>query len=81
MKLTRIKLVSRESCSTHAPWETIIGLNLDHHDTCLFTKSIGGEGLPELTKFIHETLVEAKDRVRVRLEGRKSILDTLNKQY
>lgn len=30
--------------------ETIIGLNVDHHETCLFTKSLGGEELLDLNK-------------------------------
>jgi hypothetical protein len=50
--------------------ETVIGLNLNHHDTCLFTKSVGGEGLPELNKFIYETLQSAVDLVARRLEDR-----------
>ena len=51
--------------------ETVIGLNLNHHDTCLFTKSIGGEGLPEFNKFIHETLNNAVHLVALRLEDRR----------
>ncbi|KAK3906405.1 hypothetical protein C8A05DRAFT_40822 [Staphylotrichum tortipilum] len=46
------------SCSTHAPMETVIGLNLSHHDTCLFTQSAGGEELFEFIKFIDRTLQE-----------------------
>ncbi|CAG8899390.1 unnamed protein product [Penicillium egyptiacum] len=48
--------------------ETAIGLNLDHKETCLFTKNLGDEGLPELTKFIHETLHDAVNLVALRLE-------------
>ncbi|OQD75303.1 hypothetical protein PENDEC_c007G00972 [Penicillium decumbens] len=62
------QLVNREACSTHAPMETVIGLNLDHFETCLFTKSVGGEGLPGLNKFIHETLYDAVNLVALRFE-------------
>ncbi|KAK2800317.1 hypothetical protein FQN51_006225 [Onygenales sp. PD_10] len=62
------QLVNREACSTRAPMETLVGLNLSHHDTCLFTKSMGGEGLPELNKFIYETLNDAPHLVALRLE-------------
>ncbi|KAJ5566022.1 hypothetical protein N7535_007660 [Penicillium sp. DV-2018c] len=62
------QLVDREACSTRAPMETVIGLNLDHHDVCLFTRSLGGEGLPEFNKFIHETLHDAAHRIGGRLE-------------
>ncbi|TVY55719.1 putative disease resistance protein [Lachnellula cervina] len=48
--------------------ETVVGLNLNHHDTCLFTKSVGGEGLPELNKFINETLHDAVHLIALRLE-------------
>lgn len=51
--------------------ETVIGLNLNHHDTCLFTKSVGGEGLPEFNKFIYETLNDAMHLVALRLEDRR----------
>lgn len=51
--------------------ETVIGLNLDHHDTCLFTQSVGGEGLPEFNKFIYETLHDAGHLVALRLEDRR----------
>jgi hypothetical protein len=64
-------LVSREACSTFAPMETLIGLNLDHFETCLFTKSVGGEGLPGLNKFIYETLDNAVNLVAMRLEERR----------
>lgn len=62
------QLVNREACSTHAPIETIIGLNLNHFETCFFTKSVGGEGLPGLNKFIHETLVDSANLVALRFE-------------
>ncbi|PLB49703.1 tetratricopeptide repeat domain-containing protein [Aspergillus steynii IBT 23096] len=65
------QLVSRDACSTHAPMETVIGLNLNHHDTCLFTKSIGGEGLPDLHRFIYETLNDAERVVALRLEDQE----------
>ena len=52
--------------------ETVIGLNLNHHDTCLFTKSVGGEGLSDLNKFIYETLQDAVQLVALRLEDRRS---------
>lgn len=48
--------------------ETVIGLNLNHHDICLFTKCIDGEGLPEFNKFIYETLHDAVHLVARRLE-------------
>jgi hypothetical protein len=64
-------LVTREACSTRAPLETVIGLNLNHHDTCLFTNSVGGEGLPEFNKFVHETLQDAASLVALRLQDRK----------
>lgn len=51
--------------------ETVIGLNLNHHETCLFTNSIGAEGLPELEKFVHRTLIDAENLVAIRLEDRK----------
>ncbi|KAL1884476.1 hypothetical protein Plec18167_002066 [Paecilomyces lecythidis] len=54
-------LVNREACSTRALLETVIGINLDHHDMCLFTKSISGEGLPEIMDLIHNTLQNAGD--------------------
>ncbi|KAK1751457.1 hypothetical protein QBC47DRAFT_391863 [Echria macrotheca] len=62
------QLVSREVCSIHAPMETVIGLNLNHYEMCLFTRSLGGEGLPELTKFIHDAMRDAPQLVAVRLE-------------
>ncbi|RAL14029.1 NB-ARC and TPR domain protein [Aspergillus homomorphus CBS 101889] len=65
------QLVNREACSTHAPMETVIGLNLNHHDTCLFTRSIGGEGLPELNKFMRDTLDSAAHLVALRLEDQE----------
>ncbi|KAF2665940.1 tetratricopeptide repeat domain-containing protein [Microthyrium microscopicum] len=65
------QLVYRETCSTHAPMETIIGLNVNHYDTCLFTKSVGGEGLAEFNKFIHETLHDATRLVALRLEDQE----------
>ncbi|KAK5680155.1 hypothetical protein LTS10_007082 [Elasticomyces elasticus] len=66
------QLVDREACSTHSPLETIIGLNLNHHDTCLFVRSVGNEGLPELNRFVHKTLQDAVRLVEIRLEDRKS---------
>jgi hypothetical protein len=51
--------------------ETVIGLNLNHHDACLSTKSVGGEGLPELSKFIYETLHNAVHLVAHRPEYRR----------
>ncbi|KAE8379026.1 tetratricopeptide repeat domain-containing protein [Aspergillus bertholletiae] len=65
------QLVNREACSTHSPMETVIGLNLNHHDTCFFTKSVGGEGLTEFNSFIHETLNDAKRLVALRLEDQE----------
>ncbi|KAJ5948681.1 hypothetical protein N7454_001988 [Penicillium verhagenii] len=61
-------LVNREACLTRAPMETVIGLNLDHFETCLFAKSIDGEGLSDLNKFIEKTLNEAGTLVAMRLE-------------
>lgn len=54
--------------------ETIIGLNVDHHETCLFTKSLGGEGLLDLNKFIRETLQDAVQLVALRHEDRELYL-------
>jgi hypothetical protein len=51
--------------------ETVIGLNLNHHDICVFTKSVGGEGLSEFNKFIYETLNDAVHLVALRLEDRR----------
>ena len=51
--------------------EKVIGLNLNHHDTCLFTKSVGAEGLLEFNKFIYETLNDAVHLVALRLEDRR----------
>ncbi|OIW35543.1 tetratricopeptide repeat domain-containing protein [Coniochaeta ligniaria NRRL 30616] len=65
------QLVNRDACSTHAPMETVIGLNLNHHDTCLFTRSIGGEGLSELHKFVHNTLLDAENLVALRLKDQE----------
>ncbi|OBR14340.1 Tetratricopeptide repeat domain-containing protein [Colletotrichum higginsianum IMI 349063] len=65
---SKYQFVSREACLTHAPLETVIGLNLDHHETCLFTKSRGAEGLTELNKFIHNTMLDAKHLVALRLK-------------
>ncbi|KAL2833318.1 tetratricopeptide repeat domain-containing protein [Aspergillus cavernicola] len=65
------QLVNRDACSTHAPMETVIGLNLNHHDTCLFTKSVGGEGLPEFNKFVQETLHDAMRLIALRLEDQE----------
>lgn len=51
--------------------ETVVGLNLNHHDTCHFSKSVGGEGLQELVNFIYKTLHSAVHLVALRLEERK----------
>lgn len=64
-------MVNREACSTRAQMETVIGLNLNHHDTCLFTQSIGGESLPELNEFLSKTLQDAARLIAVRLEDRR----------
>lgn len=53
--------------------ETVIGLNVNHNDTCLFTKSIGGENLQEFTKFVYETIHDATRLVSLRFEDRKSL--------
>ncbi|CCF33241.1 tetratricopeptide repeat domain-containing protein [Colletotrichum higginsianum] len=68
---SKYQFVSREACLTHAPLETVIGLNLDHHETCLFTKSRGAEGLTELNKFIHNTMLDAKHLVALRLKDQE----------
>lgn len=52
--------------------ETVVGLNLNHHDTCLFTKSAGGEGLFEFIQFITQTLHDAEQLIALRLEDRRS---------
>lgn len=57
--------------------ETVIGLNLNHHDTCIFTKSIGGEGLREFKKFIDDTLRDAVRLITLRLEDRR-LLGAIN---
>ncbi|GAB0138585.1 hypothetical protein EsDP_00006814 [Epichloe bromicola] len=46
----------------------LIGLNLNHHDTCVFTESVGGEGLPKFNEFVYETLHDAVRLVALRLE-------------
>lgn len=51
--------------------ETVIGLNVNHNDTCLFTRSTGGEGLREFNQFVIETLNDATRLVALRLEGRE----------
>ncbi len=51
--------------------ETVLGLNLSHHDSCLFTKSAGGEGLSEFNKFIDKTLRDAEQLIALRLEDRR----------
>ncbi|PGH16718.1 hypothetical protein AJ79_01591 [Helicocarpus griseus UAMH5409] len=71
LRQTYHQLVNREACSTHAPMETVIGLNLNHHETCLFTRSVGGEGLPELNKFIYDTLRNSVHLVALRLEDQE----------
>lgn len=48
--------------------ERVIGLNLNHNDTCLFTKSVSGEGLPDFHKFVSETFHDATRLVALRLE-------------
>ena len=60
------QLVDRDSCSTKSPMETLTGLNLNHHDMCLFNKTAGGEGLPALNKFLSETLQHAVNLVALR---------------
>lgn len=52
--------------------ETILGLNLNHRDICLFTKSMGGEGLTEFNEFVHETLHDAVHLIALRIEDRRS---------
>ncbi|EER42224.1 tetratricopeptide repeat domain-containing protein [Histoplasma capsulatum H143] len=56
--------------------ETVIGLNLNHHDTCLFTQSVGGEGLREFKNFIHESLHNAVHLVALRLEDLEQLEPT-----
>lgn len=51
--------------------EIVIGLNLNHHDTCLFTKSAGGEGLALFNNFISKTFHGAADLVARRFEDCK----------
>ncbi|KAI0441439.1 tetratricopeptide repeat domain-containing protein [Xylaria telfairii] len=65
------QLVNREACSTHSPMETVIGLNVNHHDACFFTRSLGGEGLLEFNKFIRETLRDAVNLVALRYEDQE----------
>ncbi|KAG9250043.1 tetratricopeptide repeat domain-containing protein [Emericellopsis atlantica] len=65
------QLVNREACLTRAPIETVVGLNLNHHDTCLFNKSVGGEGLSEFNKFVQETLHDAARLLALRMEDQE----------
>ena len=69
--LTAWQLVNRDACTIGAALETVLGLNLNHHDTCLFTASSGGEGLPELNKFLKDTLQDAGNLVERRLKEGK----------
>ncbi|KAK2600215.1 hypothetical protein QQS21_005011 [Conoideocrella luteorostrata] len=64
-------LVDHEACSTHAPMETVIGLDLNHHDTCIFTESAGGKGLPEFNKFVYEIFRDAARLVALRLKDQE----------
>lgn len=61
-------MVNRDACSTHAPMETVIGLNLNHRDSCLFAKTVDGEGINKFTKQIVEN---AEHLVALRLEDRR----------
>ena len=61
------QLVNREVCLTHSPMETVVGLNLDHHNICVFTESVGSEGLQELNEFVHKVSVDAVQLVALRL--------------
>ncbi|KAM5487384.1 hypothetical protein MaudMau93_004652 [Microsporum audouinii] len=60
-------LVNHDACLTHAPIETAIGLDLNHHNTCHFTKTPGGEGLTELNDFFHKVQRNAVNPVALRL--------------
>lgn len=51
--------------------ETVVGLNLDHQNTCIFTKSVGDEGLRELNEFMHKVLIDAVQLVALRLRERR----------
>jgi hypothetical protein len=51
--------------------ETVVGLNLDHHNTCVFTESVGGEGLRELNEFMHKVIVDAVQLVALRRRERR----------
>ncbi|EEP77378.1 predicted protein [Uncinocarpus reesii 1704] len=50
------QLADHEACWTRSPRETVISHNINHNDTCLFTKSVGGEGASELHHFIYKPL-------------------------
>jgi hypothetical protein len=50
--------------------EAVIGLNVNHYDTCLFTKSAGGEGLHDFNDFIDETFRGAIRLVALRQQDR-----------
>ncbi|OAA66342.1 tetratricopeptide repeat protein [Akanthomyces lecanii RCEF 1005] len=65
------QLVTRSTGSINTPLESVIGLNLNHHDTCLFTKSFDSEGLSQLRQFVCETLAEAPKLVDMRLEDQE----------
>lgn len=51
--------------------ETVVGLNLDHHNACIFTKSVDGEGLQELNRFVQKVLVDAVQLIAFRLRERR----------
>lgn len=51
--------------------ETVIGLNLNHHDTCLFTQSVGGESLPEFNNFVYNTLRAAAGLFAIQVKDRR----------
>ena len=66
------QLVDRETCSTHVPLETIVGLNVNHHDACIFTRSLCGGGLKMLNQFAKETFSDASQLVQFRFEARRN---------
>ncbi|ATY63318.1 hypothetical protein A9K55_008959 [Cordyceps militaris] len=66
------QLVTRSACSINTPLESVVGLNLSHHETCLFTKSLDSQGVSQLRQFVCETLSGASQLVALRLEDREN---------
>ncbi|KAH7323575.1 tetratricopeptide repeat domain-containing protein [Rhexocercosporidium sp. MPI-PUGE-AT-0058] len=70
-------LVSKSTCTTHAPFEKFLGLSLDHKDTCNFFKA------PELetsllNAFVTETLQGAESIISTRLKDLEFVYATVS---